>query len=150
MAMKKVITICSSAQFFKKAIKVGEELKKLGFKVKLPKTAYVMKRTGNFNVDTYKTWFQNKKDYQVKTRLIKDHFKKVIEADAILVLNENKKGIPGYIGGNTLMEMALAFHFQKPIFIYNEIDNRLSLKEEVYGLEPIFIKRDLSVMVKEL
>jgi hypothetical protein len=82
--------------------------------------------------------------------LIKDHFRKVIEADAILVLNLEKNGVFGYIGGNTLMEMALAFHLRKPIFIYNEIDDSLNFKEEVYGLEPVFIKGDLKLINKKL
>jgi hypothetical protein len=153
MAVKKkkpVITVCSSAQFFKQAVEVGQELKKLGFKVKLPKTASLMKRTGNFNVRAHKTWFKNKRDYRIKTGLIRDHFRKVIEADAILVLNLEKNGVFGYIGGNTLMEMALAFHLRKPIFIYNEIDDSLNFKEEVYGLEPVFIKGDLKLINKKL
>lgn len=147
---KPVITICSSAQFFEEAIGIEKELKKLGFKVKLPKTAYIMKKTGNFNVSAYKTWFKNKKDYKKKTELIRDHFKKVIEADAILVLNKKKNNIPGYIGGNTLMEMAIAFHFQKPIFIYNDIDDGLNFMEEVYGLKPIFINGNLDIVARKL
>ncbi|HUS52360.1 MAG TPA: hypothetical protein VMX77_02735 [Candidatus Bathyarchaeia archaeon] len=148
--MKRTITLCSSAQFFRKAIEVGRELEELGFKVILPQTAVMMKRSGNFDVASYKTWFKDKKDYQKKTKLIKDHFKKVEKTEAILVLNEEKEGLPGYIGGNTLMEMGLAFFLQKPIFIYNRIDSRLKFKEEVYGLNPIFINRNLKVIAEKL
>lgn len=142
----KLITICSSASFYKGVLKIEKQLKKLGFKVKSPLTAYKMKNSGNFDVTHYKTWFKNK-DYKKKTKLMNDHFKKIVEADAILVVNNEKNGIKGYIGGNTLMEMSLAYYFKKKIFIWNEIDSSLSTEEEVRGLNPIFIKQNLSRIV---
>jgi hypothetical protein len=48
---------------------------------------------------------------------MKGHFKKVLDSDAILVTNFEKNGVEGYIGGNVLMEITLAFHYKKPIFI---------------------------------
>jgi len=45
---KKAITVCSSASFFKQALEVEKELKALGFTVKLPYTAHVMKKSGDF------------------------------------------------------------------------------------------------------
>jgi len=140
---KKVITICASAAHFKKVVEIGKELKKLGYAVKVPLTASKMQRNNNYDVSFYKTWFKNEKDYKKKTHLLKDHFKKVLEADAVLVINLEKNGIEGYIGGNTLMEMALAFHFKKPIYVYNDISQNLSIKEEIYALQSKFINKDL-------
>jgi hypothetical protein len=141
---KKIITICSSAVHYKDVLEVENELKKLGFRTKIPQTARVMQRTNNFNVSTYKTWYKDKKDYTKKTKFILAHFKKILDSDAILVVNMEKNGIKGYIGGNVLMEMAIAFHYKKPIFIYNNITEDLQIKEEVYGLKPKFISGDLS------
>lgn len=143
MRKKKTITICSSASFFKQALEIKKELEKLGFKVKVPKIAYVMKKTGNFDDNFYRTWNKNKENYRVKTSLIKAHFKKVVECDSILVLNYEKNGVVGYIGGNTLIEMAIAFHYKKPIYIFNEIAESLIFKEEIFGLNPVFINGDL-------
>ena len=81
---------------------------------------------------------------------MKHHIKKVVESDAILVVNSTKDGIQGYIGGNGLIEMAIAFHYQKPIFIYRDIDKKHPLTEEIYGLNPVFIKEDLSVVQRRL
>lgn len=148
--MKKIITICSSASFYKQLFDIEKELKKLGFAVKVPKTANIMRKRNNFDVNVYKTWFGNKKDYKIKTQLMKLHFKKVVESDAILVLNFEKNGIQGYIGGNVLMEMVIAFHYKKPIFIYNDISEDLPIKEEVYGLEPIFIQGNLDIISQKL
>lgn len=72
------------------------------------------------------------------------HFKKVVQADAIFVVNNKKHGIQGYIGGNVLMEMTLAYYFKKKIFIWNDITSDLSIEEEVRGLKPIFINQNLA------
>jgi hypothetical protein len=34
-----------------------------------------------------------------------DHFKKIENSDAILVVNYHKNGIDGYVGGSVLMEI---------------------------------------------
>jgi hypothetical protein len=142
--MKKTITICSSASHYKQVLEIEKELEKLGFKVKIPSTARTMGKLNNFAVDKHKTWFKNEKDYYKKTRFIVNHFKKIIAGDAVLVLNLEKKGMKGYIGGNTLMEMTIAFHYKKPIFVYNNISEELSFAEEVYGMNPKFLEGDLT------
>jgi hypothetical protein len=75
---------------------------------------------------------------------MKGHFKKVLEGDAILVLNYRKNGIDGYIGGNVLMEMALAFHYKKPIFVLHQVTAALPLYEEVMGMRPRFLGGELT------
>jgi len=144
--MKKIktITICSSASHYRQVIEIEKELKKLGFKVKIPKTANTMKRNNDFDVSHYKTWFKNKNDYHKKTKLMLGHFKKVIESDAILITNFEKNGMKGYIGGNALMEMLVAFLNKKPIYIYNKPSEKLSTIEEIYGLKPKIINGDLT------
>ena len=143
MKQKKAITICSSAAFFKQALEIEKQLKKMGFAVKLPYTAMKMKKSGDYRVSTYKTWFNDPKNYGRKTWLIKNHLRKVKDGDAVLVLNYEKKGIPGYIGGNTLIEAGIGFHYGKPVFILNPISEDLGFKEEIYGLQPIFLNGDI-------
>jgi hypothetical protein len=139
----KTITICSSAAFYQHVLDLASQLEKFGYKVKVPDTAIKMRENNDFEVDHYKTWYRNSNDYKIKTRLMKNHFEKIISGQAILVINETKRGIKGYIGGNTLMEMAIAFINHKPIYIFNDISEELFVKEEVYGLEPIFINGNL-------
>ena len=141
---KRTITICCSASFYRQALDVQEKLQKRGFKVLVPLTANKMKRSGDFNVKNYKTWYKNAADYTKKAKLMKGHFKKVIEGDAILVLNYEKKGMQGYIGGNGLMEMAIAFHYKKPIYILNPASKSSSLYEEILGMQPVFLNGNLS------
>ena len=147
---KKTITICSSGSHYKNVIDIEKQLMKLGFKVLVPNTARLMEKNNNFDITLYKTWFKDKKDYSKKTKVMKDYFKKVIKADAILVTNFEKNGVKGYIGGNVLMEMTIAFHYKKPIFIYNDIAEELNIKEEIYGLNPVFINCDLEIIAKRI
>ena len=144
--MKK-ITICCSASFYKQALDVERKLQKLGFEVKIPHTAYTMEESGDFNVETYKTWYQNASDWDKKTKLMKTHFQKVLDSDAILVLNYEKNGIEGYIGGNGLMEMALAFHYEKPIYVLNPVSETLPVYEEVMGMQPKFLNGDMDKLI---
>ncbi|HEY1646197.1 MAG TPA: hypothetical protein VGF75_07620 [Candidatus Saccharimonadales bacterium] len=136
---KATITICSSANFYKQAVDCRAALEGLGYKVIIPATAERMKLSGDFDVSHYKTWFGDSNDYHKKTALMKGHFNEVSNGDAILVLNYEKHGVANYIGGNVLMEMALAFFLGKPIFILNEIPDKSAFLEEIIGLNPIVL-----------
>lgn len=133
------ITICSSANFYRQSVDIQSQLEKLGYKAIIPATAERMKQTGDYKVSHHKTWFGNERDYRKKTALMRGHFDKVEKSDAILVLNYEKHGVDNYIGGNVLMEMALAFHLKKPIFILNEIPSKSAFLEEIIGLDPIVL-----------
>ncbi len=136
----KTVVICSSASFYPQVIEISKVLKKMGYKVVVPLTAGKMERTGDFRVETYKTWFNDGGDsYSRKTFLTKHHFKKIEKGDVILVLNYDKNGRTGYIGGAVLCEMAVALHFGKKIYILNDIDNKVGYKEEILGSLPIFL-----------
>lgn len=143
---KKEIVICSSAVFYKEVLEVENQLKQLGFKVAVPLTANIMKKSGDFNVENYKTWYKDAKDYKRKTFLTKHHFNKIVKGDYILVLNYEKNGIVGYIGGAVLAEMGLALHFKKKIYVLNPIPKGLSYEEELYGMLPIILNGDLSLI----
>jgi hypothetical protein len=134
-----IITICSSASFYKQAVNIQEQLQDNGYKVLIPLTAEDMKTTGDFDVSHYKTWFGNEDDYYKKTVLIRDHFNMIEKGDVILVLNYEKHGMPNYIGGNVLMEMAIAFYLKKPIYILNEIPDKSPFIEEIQGLNPLVL-----------
>jgi hypothetical protein len=135
-----IITICSSVAFYRQAIEIQAELEKhKGYKVIVPSTATVMKQSGDFEVSHYKTWFANPDDYPKKAALMREHFAEVARGDATLVLNLEKHGVANYIGGNVLMEMALAFYLNKQIFIFNEIPEDSPFAEEIKGMMPVVL-----------
>ncbi|MDP3998834.1 MAG: hypothetical protein Q8P89_04445 [bacterium] len=140
----KKIVLCSSASFYKEVLEIERKLKKLGFKVTVPCTAHTMRKNNNFDVSFYKTWFKDPATYKRKAYFIRHHFRKIIASDAILVVNLKKNGSEGYIGGNLLMEMAIAFHYRKPIFVLNEVLKDSPFYEEILGMAPVFIEANLS------
>lgn len=143
------ITICSSANFYKEVVDVEKELQDMGFETIIPYTAGIMKESGDFNVSHYKTWFGDKNDYHKKTDLMLKHFDKIAEGDAILVINNEKHGVANYIGGNVLMEMAIALYLKKPIYLFNEIPSESSFLEEIVGMFPVVLHGDIKAMAEE-
>ena len=79
------------------------------------------------------------KIWNMKELAMRDHFEKVDWCDAILVANYEKRGVQGYIGGNTLIEMGIAFYTHKPIYILNPVSLNLGYKDEILGMKPIIL-----------
>ncbi len=140
------ITLCSSTSFYKQLIGVQAELETLGYSVLAPAAVEEMKRSGNFDVSQYKTWFENEADYTKKSDLIRGHFKEIEKGDKVLVLNYEKNGKANYIGGNVLMEMAIAFYLNKPIYILNDVPEDSPFIEEIKAFGPTTLKGNLSLI----
>ncbi len=71
------------------------------------------------------------------------HYKHILESDAILVVNLEKKGIKNYIGGNVLIEMGQAYVNNKKIFLLNDIPTDLPYVAEIECMDPICLHGDL-------
>lgn len=112
----------------------------------MPLTANKMRASGNFDVASVKTWFNDPTTYKRKTFLTKHHFNKIVRGDSILVLNYPKNGVAGYIGGAVLCEMAIALHFKKKIYVLNPIDESSSYKEEILAMNPTILNGDLELI----
>ncbi|HSX32693.1 MAG TPA: hypothetical protein VLF43_05510 [Candidatus Saccharimonadales bacterium] len=145
-----VITICSSAAFYRQAVDIQDKLEALGLKIVVPDLTNTMRQSNDYDVSHYKTWFENDADYSKKAALMHGHFDKVAATDVILVLNYEKNGKQNYIGANVLMEMALAFHFNKPIFILNEMPEDSPFEEELKGMSPILLHGKAEDIAKHL
>jgi len=145
----KTIVICSSAAFYEHVAEIADELAVAGFSsVVIPKTARVMRETGNYDVDSYKTWYGNEGDYDKKAAFMRAHFDEITKGDAILVVNDEKHGIAGYIGPNVLMEMSLAWYQKKPIYIFNDLPVESPFEEELKGMQPILLYEKLDNLLK--
>ncbi len=141
---KKVITLCSSANFYKHVNEIADELESKGYRAIVPETAKKMRKSGNYNVSAVKTWIKNEAHLYKKQKLMDTNFKEVEHSDAILVINDKKHGAEGYIGPNVFMEMALAYYLKKPIYILNGVKDDSNIYEEVYGMGNIILDGDLS------
>jgi hypothetical protein len=139
----KTITLCSSASMYQKLTEIEKKLLKMEFKVEVPISARKMEESGDFNMKGKKVWMEDPNQFYKKTALMDAHFKKVEEGDAILVVNLDKNGVKGYIGGNVLMEMTLAYYLKKPIYVWKNIEKDHPFYEEVLGIKAIFLNEDL-------
>ncbi len=148
MSKKPIITICSSANFYRKAVDIQKRLEENGYKAIVPHTAEKMKKSGNYDASHYRTWLKDSSKYSRKTWLMREHFKEVENGDVVLVINEQKHGQSNYIGGNVLIEMALAFYLNKPIYIYNDVPDKSPFQEEIIAMDAIPLHGDLSVVLK--
>ncbi len=143
------ITICGSMAFLPQIEKLQQQLESWGYTVIAPIWSETELQSG-----TEKPWYANADTHQLqpidhviwedKKGLILDYFQKVSGADAILVANYDKHGKAGYIGGNVLMEMAIALQQGIPIYVLFPPDETASYAEELYGLRPIVLQGDIS------
>ena len=142
------ITICGSCKFTDEALSVKENLEKAGHQVEVWPLRLKDSQGKPISVQDYYNIRQSASSdekwvWDRKAEAVMEHFEKVSWSDAILVLNYDKNNIKGYIGGNTLMEIGLAFYLKKKIYLLNQIPE-LSYKEEILGVKPIILYGDLS------
>jgi hypothetical protein len=150
------ITICGSIAFYKEMEQVQGKLLECGHEVKIPELALeVPSKSGagkkvyfgqyieeNGGIDAFP---ETHEIWDLKESAIRDHFEKIEWGDAILVVNPEKRGVEGYVGGNTLIEIGLAFFLRKGIFLLNPVSSELSCKQEIMGMKPVVLNGDLSL-----
>jgi hypothetical protein len=151
------ITICGSIAFYTEISALRDSLQAQGHEVQIPEleheaphdfggekkinfAQYIEEKGG---IDAFE---KGHEVFMLKKNAILDHFKKIEWADAILVANYNKKGIQGYVGGNTLIEIGVAFYLKKKIFILNPIGSELSYKIEILGMDPTVVHGNLDLI----
>lgn len=101
------VTICGSMAHQEKFAAVARTLEAAGLRVRVP--------AAEDNVDwsslAKEQVLAKKKDYMDR------HFANIARSRAVLVCNYEKNNEPGYIGANTLMEMAVAYVSGVPIYL---------------------------------
>lgn len=145
------ITLCGSIAFIDEMDAVRRELEAMGYEVEMPPLEVM---DGGGRLIPVKEYYAIRKSasddaewvWKKKTEAMHAHFDKVGWADAILVCNYDKNGVESYVGANTLLEMGLAFHLKKSIFLLNSIPE-VSYKEEILGMHPVVIDNDLSRII---
>ena len=67
-------------------------------------------------------------------------------ADAILVLNLERKSIPNYIGGNAFLEIGFAHILKQKIFLFNPIPDIDFYKTEIEAMNPVIIHGNFNLI----
>ncbi len=132
------ILILGSMSFTPEMVKTGEELKKIGHLVTLPRfiEEYSKCKTRE---EMHTAAVKNKLAYD----LYKEYYNLIKEHDAILIINEEKNKILSYIGANALIEMAYAQILDKKIFLLNNIPD-MPYSEEIKAMNTICLEKDFS------
>lgn len=141
MALSMKIMILGSMAFIKDIVNVKKQLDNLGH------TALIPHGTEPHLIDNkFVEKLGDNLEYCIKNNIMKKNFDMVEQSDAILVLNPKRNSTEGYIGVSVLMEMAVAHHLNKNIFIFNDIPHydKARWAQEVMIMQPIFINRDLT------
>lgn len=136
------ITICGSVTFMKEIERDAKVLKKLGFtEVFIPQGFATSEKDDKELKErlTEEESAQRKIDHD----LIRRHFNLIMQSDCIFVANYDKKGIKGYIGGNTFLEIGYAFVTGKPIFVLQQLPD-VPYISELAGMQPIILDGKIS------
>ncbi len=123
--------------FFTQMMELKDTLENMGFIVHTP----ILEGSG-----TDYSLLTESEQRETKNKFINKHLDKIKESHAILVANYDKKGIEGYIGANTFIEMAFAYALNKKIYILKSIPDQDN-KIEIMGLLPICLKEDVQSLV---
>lgn len=133
--MKKII-ICGSISAAEEIIAAQKKLEAKGYEVETPEG---VKHLGMWGEDATT---EEKTDRKIKHDLIRLYYEKIQASDIVLVVNPEKKGIAGYIGGNTFLEMGFAHILRKPLYCLYPIPE-LSYTSEILAMQPVVLHGDL-------
>ncbi len=125
-------------QFTERMMELCEQLEALGHTAFMSKFApYFVGKTDE-EKEIIKLHQKNKKD------AIREFWKPMQSADALLVANYDKHGAKNYIGGNAFLEMGFAHVLNQKIYLLNPIPKMPYYETEIIAMQPIVINGDLS------
>ena len=132
------VGVAGSMQFTERMMDLCERLEKLGHEAFMSKFApYFVGKTDD-EKERIKLHQKNKKD------AIREFWKPMQDADALLVANFDKHGIENYIGGNAFLEMGFAHVLNQKVFLLNPIPHMPYYETEIVAMQPVIINGDLS------
>ena len=135
------IGIIGSMQFSEKMIETRDELVRRGHEAFASKFAESMVGKTDEEKEAMKL------DQKFNQDAIREYWRLMQGADAVLALNYDKHGIKNYIGGNTLMEIGFAHVLNQKIFLLNPIPDMPHYKSEIEAVRPVVINGDLSLIL---
>ena len=134
--MKKLI-ICGSISAAGEILATKTALEEKGFEVEIPEGVKHLDEWEGEHADV-----SEKAERKMKHDLIRGYYEKMKECDLVLIVNPEKKGIPGYIGGNTLIEMAFAHVLHKPLYVLHRLPE-MPYTSEILAMRPIALDGDI-------
>lgn len=137
------IVICGSMKFAKEMLEAKSKLEDMGHEVDIPCDAQQV-ADGLHDHDNLEA------DYKhcIENDIMRKCFNMIEESDAILVLNYPRNGVKGHVGAASLMEIGIAYHLGKKIFLLNPPPTvkEARYSHEIRIMEPIVLNGNLKRM----
>lgn len=132
------IGVAGSMQFTERMMELCKQLEELGHSV------FMSKFGPHFVGKTDEEKEKIKLEQKYKHDAIREFWKPMQGADALLVANFDKHGIKNYIGGNAFLEMGFAHVLNQKIYLLNPIPHMPYYETEIIAMQPTVINGDLS------
>ncbi len=132
------IGIIGSMQFTDKMLEYREKLKALGHEAFITDLHKTLVGKTDEEIEKIKLHQKNNLD------AIREFWRMMQGADAVLVLNLDKNNVKNYVGGNTLMEIGFAHVLNQKIFMLNPIPEMPYCKSEIEAVKPVILNNDLT------
>lgn len=143
------IVICASIDLTPQVKEVKEALESLGHQTEIPFMSSRIIR-GEIMLADFLAIKDKEGDSKFRQEagedLIKRYYNLIKEADAILVVNGDKKGVANYIGGNVFLEMGFAYTLNKKIFLLNPIPE-MNYSDELKAMNPVVLNSDFKKII---
>jgi len=138
------IAICGSLDFTEEIRTLADALEARGFEVEIPPTSRLILE-GELTVEQIKAEKATGtfSERATKVDAIRRYWKIIQRADAVLIANYDKKGVKGYVGGNTFLEVGFAHVLNKQIYLLNPIPEMM-YTDEIKTMQPVVINGDIS------
>jgi hypothetical protein len=131
------IGVVGSMQYTEKMLALRDRLIKLGH------DAFVTSLAAPFVGKTDEEKEKIKIEQKTNQDAIREFWRLMQGADAILVANYDKHGVANYIGGNTFLEMGFAHVLNQKIFVLNPLPDMPYYGTEIVAMNPVIIDGDL-------
>lgn len=134
------IGVIGSMQYTEKMLELCEQLKEQGHEgfVTTLHAAFI----GKTDEEKEEIKLRQKNDMDA----IREFWRMMQGADAVLVANYDKHGVANYIGGNTFLEIGFAHVLDQKIFMMNPIPEIPYYKTEIEAMKPVVLNGDLSMI----
>ncbi len=135
------IGIIGSMQYTEKMIEARDILIRLGHDAFVTSLAAPFVGKSDEEKEKIKIHQKNNQD------AIREFWRLMQGADAVLAMNFDKHGVKNYIGGNTLIEIGFAHVLNQKVFLLNPIPEIVYYKSEIEAIKPTIINGDYSLIV---
>jgi hypothetical protein len=132
------IVVAGSMQLADQQYTICEELKAMGHQAVMTKSGPSFLGKSDSEKEKLKL------DEKYNHNAIKEFWKLMEDANALLVVNHDKHGIKNYLGGNTLLDMGHAYALNQKIYLLNPIPKMPYYQTEIIAMQPIVLNGDLT------